>query len=151
MKLSKTVLCLLFILHLAPGLAFASGWTWERSFPHFNSNTFNDIWCVDESNVFVVGEEGTILHYDGSAWSGMDSGTSANLGSVWGCSGTDVYAVGIETKELSGSMFIAYHKIFHYDGNEWSEVHQLEETVYLDSYPGPDISLEGVWGRRFGV
>jgi hypothetical protein len=53
--------------------------------------------------------DGTILHYDGTQWSTMESGTSVNLFDVWGRSSTDIYAVGEDT-------------ILHYDGIQWSAV-----------------------------
>jgi hypothetical protein len=34
-----------------------------------------DIWGSSGSDVFVVGQAGTILHYDGSTWSPISSGT----------------------------------------------------------------------------
>ena len=59
---------------------------------------------------FAVGNSGTILFYDGSAWSVMTSGTSNNLRAVWGRSATDVYAGG-----WMGTLL-------HYDGTSWSPV-----------------------------
>ncbi|UCG85716.1 MAG: glucosyltransferase-I, partial [Gemmatimonadota bacterium] len=64
---------------------------------------------------------GTILHYDGSEWSGMTSGTQSVLTGVWGTSSTDIYAVGGDGV------------ILHYDGTAWSDV-----------WSGPGVS--GVWG-----
>jgi hypothetical protein len=69
-----------------------------------------------------VGRSGTILHYDGSAWSAMSSGTTNYLDDVWGSSSTDVFAVGWDT-------------ILHYDGSAWSAM----------SSPSTG-SLKGVWG-----
>ena len=36
----------------------------------------SDVWGSGGSNVFAVGDAGTILRYDGSNWSAMSSGTS---------------------------------------------------------------------------
>ena len=47
-----------------------------------------DVWGSSGSDVFAVGNGGTILHYDGSAWSAMTSGTTFALNGVWGSSGT---------------------------------------------------------------
>ena len=52
------------------------------------------VWGDSHSDVFAVGDSGTILHYDGSVWSRQSSGTTANLRGVWGNSATDVIAVG---------------------------------------------------------
>ena len=38
------------------------------------------IWGSSGSNVFAVGDNGTILHYDGTAWSAMTSGSTTSWG-----------------------------------------------------------------------
>ena len=51
-------------------------------------------WGTSRTDVFAVGQAGTILHYDGARWSAMASGTSQWLYGVWGTSSTNVYAAG---------------------------------------------------------
>jgi hypothetical protein len=58
------------------------------------SNWLFGVWGSSGSNVFAVGDSGTILHYDGSSWSSMTSGTSNDLEGVWGSSGSNVFATG---------------------------------------------------------
>jgi hypothetical protein len=65
------------------------------------------IWDNAPDDVFAVGAQGSILHYDGSVWSPMASPVSAMLTDVWGRSAGDVYAVGPSA-------------IAHYDGAAWS-------------------------------
>ena len=60
--------------------------------------------CTD---VYAVGSNGTILHYDGATWSAQTSGTAASLGSVTirtNADGTprDAWAVGLGGKILHG-------------------------------------------------
>jgi hypothetical protein len=81
------------------------------------------VWGISGSDVFAVGRAGTILHYNGMAWSGMSSGTGETLWSVWGSSGSDVFAVGSEGI------------IRHYDGTGW-----------LAMSSGTTMNLYGVWG-----
>lgn len=63
-------------------------------------NTLRGIWGVPVSGelgsmlVFVVGDQGTILHGDGRRWSAVPSGTSATLHSVWAANATAAWAVG---------------------------------------------------------
>src|SRR5262249_34224771 len=59
--------------------------------------------------VWAVGAAGTILHWNGAAWSPSASGTTAALEDVWGSASTDVWAVG------NGA-------ILHWDGAIWSNV-----------------------------
>lgn len=44
--------------------------------------------------MFAVGWGGTILHYNGTDWRVMTSGTGETLSAVWGSSNADVFAVG---------------------------------------------------------
>jgi len=51
------------------------------------------VWGSSGSDVFAVGDGGTILHYNGSAWSTMNGGTAPSLSAAWGNSGSDGSAV----------------------------------------------------------
>jgi hypothetical protein len=84
--------------------------------------TLRDIWGSSDHDIFAVGDRGTILHYDGSAWCQMSSGTGSDLRCLWGTSSTDVYAAGAE-----GS-------VLHYDGSTWT-------TMSAD----PSWELSGIW------
>src|SRR5207302_458891 len=81
------------------------GWS-SMSIP--TTNVLHDIWGTSATDVFAVGENGTILHFDGLAWSTMPSGSTANLASVWGASSTEVYA-------SAGS-----NTILRYNGASWA-------------------------------
>ena len=41
-----------------------------------------DVWGSSPSDVFVVGDNSTILHYDGTSWSPMDNPTTKSLNSL---------------------------------------------------------------------
>ncbi|HEX6913357.1 MAG TPA: hypothetical protein VF142_23325 [Longimicrobium sp.] len=47
------------------------------------SYTLRGIWGSSAGNVFVVGDSGVVLHYDGAAWTRMATGTTAQLNDVW--------------------------------------------------------------------
>jgi photosystem II stability/assembly factor-like uncharacterized protein len=53
------------------------------------------IWGSSASDVFTVGYKGTILHYDGKAWSNVPTGTMKDLEGVWGSSPSNIFAVGV--------------------------------------------------------
>ena len=65
-----------------------------------------DVWGVGPEDIYVVGFAGTILHYDGSEWTPMETPTESNLEGVWGYvlydattgdeTRRDVFAVGSE-------------------------------------------------------
>ena len=55
-----------------------------------------DMWGSAADNIIGVGGNGSIVRYNGTAWSRMDSGSTETLNGVWGASGTDLFAVGNE-------------------------------------------------------
>ena len=67
-------------------------------------------------DVFVVGNAGTILHFDGSTWSQQDTPTTENLWGAWGSSPSAVWAVGGAGQPGSEAT------ILFYDGASWSKV-----------------------------
>lgn len=52
------------------------------------------VWGRHASDVWVVGEHGTVLHYDGGSWTQVDAPTSTRLLTVHGQGDTGPYAVG---------------------------------------------------------
>ena len=82
--LSIALALLLVVVMWLPtaGPAHAAGGEWEWQNPYPTGNTLNGVWGSSGSDVFAVGEAGTILHYHGSAWSAMISGTTMPLNEV---------------------------------------------------------------------
>jgi hypothetical protein len=67
------------------------------------------VWGSSGRDVFAVGFDGTILHYDGAAWSVMSSSIDRDLRGVWGSTGCDVFAVGYAGTILHhGGIYCAY-------------------------------------------
>jgi len=95
---------------------------WEQ-IPPEGWLSLRSIWGLSASDIYSVGDGGMILHYNGTAWSTMVSGTTANLSGVWGSAGDDMYAVG------KGGL------ILHYDGISWSPMAS-----------GVTTDLNDVWG-----
>jgi hypothetical protein len=44
----------------------------------------NKIWGSSSSNVFIVGNEGSIAHYNENVWQKLNSGTDLNIKDIWG-------------------------------------------------------------------
>jgi len=83
------------------------------------------IWGLHYRHVFAVGDNGTLLFFDGNQWQFMESHTQKSLLAVWGTSSDNVYAAGEE-----GVMR-------HYNGEIWETV----ETNIKNT-------LCGIWGTR---
>lgn len=46
-------------------------------------------WGTSSSNMYFVGRQGSIAHFDGSTWTKVESGTSVDIQDVWGDVGED--------------------------------------------------------------
>ncbi len=90
-RAAAPVICLL-LFGFGSTAAQAADWTWQNPLPQ--GNPLSGVWGSSGSNVFAVGDLGTILHSNGSSWSAMSSGAGNNLSGVWGSSGSNVFAVG---------------------------------------------------------
>ena len=110
----------------AEELASAGGmeeWGWSWVYPETRPNDLSPMWGSGPDDLFLVGSDGSILHYDGYAWSPMSSGVTTGLNGIWGSGPDDVYAVG-----YTGT-------ILHYDGVLWST-----------ACSGSTATLYAVWG-----
>ena len=93
--LSSALIFALFTLFIPAGVVPVSAsdslWTWQSPLP--TGHDLYGVWGTG-SNVTAVGGYGTIVRYDGSDWSSMNSGTNQSLFGVWGNAGNSVFAVG---------------------------------------------------------
>lgn len=94
----------------------------------------HDVWGSSATNVFAVGDGGTILHFDGTGWTQMQSGTTMDLYHIEGVAPNLVFAAG-----FSG--------VYRWDGVRWSRAD-------MDGYGASDAnSLFGasdgsIWATR---
>jgi photosystem II stability/assembly factor-like uncharacterized protein len=49
---------------------------------------------MDAKNIWVVGEKGTILYFDGSSWTRQESGTQNTLYGIFRAGSRDLWVVG---------------------------------------------------------
>ncbi len=99
----------LVILLFGASTVIAAG-NWQRLYPWYPTNGYNAVYAQSSGNVFAVGNNGLICHYDGSVWSEMESPVTVSLKAVWGRAPDDVFAVG------------AGGAIIHYNGVRWQEM-----------------------------
>jgi hypothetical protein len=96
----------------------------------FTAYPLNAVWGSSPEDIWAVGREGTIVHWDGEKWEKVDLSLPEDF-IFWDIHGTDsddVYAAGnVENEE---------YKLFHFDGNQWNEIlsgesgGNLQPTVY---------------------
>lgn len=100
--------------------------------------TIEKLWGSTSSNLWGVGNVGTIVWYDGSTWQAQQSGTSINLTDVSGnADGSKVWAAGYQS-DLSRSV------VLEYNGQQWRTIRDIPASLprYSDSLSGV---LTSVW------
>ncbi len=97
----------------------AAGTICARSLTAF----MHGVWGTGPNDVWAVGYGGTILHWDGTAWSPVPSGTTESLAAPWGTGPDNVWITG-----TTGT-------ILHWDGTAWSP-----------SVSGATENVRGLWG-----
>lgn len=86
------------------------------------------------SDVTVVGNRGTIVHFDGGVWTKQASPTTEDLWGIWGAAPNDLWAVG------GRGLAEGQATLLHFDGATWS-------TARLPSLQKPNVwQLLKVWG-----
>ena len=73
-------------------IRFFNGSTWSHQGPGLTANVLNGIFALDASHVWAVGDAGTILAFNGSAWAPESSGTEPGEGYIEGISAADLSA-----------------------------------------------------------
>lgn len=126
------------------GLGPSASLTWMRV-PSGTSEPLYDVWGSAPGDVWAVGFNGTILHYDGTRWQRALEGVSHLFRGVWGSGRTNVWAVGI--RGLGDPRPVLYH----YDGQAWRPTPSVADA--LAHAPLTDVwgtSASNVWAVGYG-
>jgi hypothetical protein len=70
------------------------------------------LWGTSSSNMYYVGDSGTILHFDGSNWSKLPNMTTADLQQISGTSDKNIWVCGYNLDRQVTTLI-------HYDGTSW--------------------------------
>jgi len=97
---------------------------------HPGQPSIEAIWGTTSSNIYFVGDNGSIVHYEGSTFTKMASGTNTPIVDVWGRDENDIYFC--QFNSTTG-----HSGILHYDGN------QLESLYYFESIVHNSDTLSG--------
>ncbi len=96
-----------------------------------DAGTTEDLWWVfgfEGGPTYLSGGKGTIIKYEGGAFSPMDTGVGFTVFGVWGTSPSDLYAVGFDNDGAEPGA------VLHYDGTAWSKVTGLPAVVTEDTH-----------------
>jgi len=78
---------------------------WECDWQSFGPGQANAIWGSSPSDIWFVGDSGSIVHHDGSGFTRMESGTDVDIRSIIG-SGDHIWVSGY--KDFMGAVVLEY-------------------------------------------
>ncbi|MFO0580102.1 MAG: hypothetical protein U1A78_39515 [Polyangia bacterium] len=67
-------------------------WCWDNPLPQ--GNHLRKVWGTAANNLWAIGDLGTILHWDGTAWTQSQSPVQSYLYGIWGRAANDIWIVG---------------------------------------------------------
>lgn len=114
--------------------------TWSTVPDVPTTEILESVWSDGTGQIFAVGPNGIVVHYDGASWSFMDSTTAQNLRAIAGTAPDDLFACGDAGVLL------------HYDGQGWGPirndmsayctgVYALPSAVYFTGASGTVLTL----------
>src|SRR5581483_9781049 len=101
------------------GTCSADGWCWTNPLPQ--GGNLNGVFASSPGDAWAVGIGGTILHWNGSAWSIGETG-GATLRNGFATSTCDAWAVGDRGT------------ILHWDGSTWTPAKSPTDQVLYGVY-----------------
>ncbi|WP_224246710.1 CBM96 family carbohydrate-binding protein [Hyalangium gracile] len=107
-----------------------SGSCWFMPMPHGMDQT--DTWGSSPSNIWATGPVGSVLHWDGTRWRTVPSGTSRGLLAIWGTGPQNIWAVG------------EWGSIARFNGTAWTEV-RPSDTIQSDLRDVFGTGPDNIW------
>jgi hypothetical protein len=99
----------------------------------FNGRLYR-FWGTSSSDLYIVGTNGSIAHYDGSAWTPVQSGTTLDIQDIWGA-----------TDSTTGKQTILAVAGNYYISNDRTILQISGTSVTALSDYGTNAALNGVW------
>lgn len=117
-------------------------WIYDLSYHNPNQGAINRIWGLSNSDFYLAENNGYIVHWDGSGFSSIPSGTTLPIVDIYG-----------DTNDITGQMEIA---VAASDGIQFPEgkdlYHLSGTTVTSISDSGLSVSLTALWfksGKKY--
>ncbi len=119
---------------------------WRSEFVEDLKGIIYDIWGTSSTNLYFVGGNGTIVHYDGSQYRRMESGTDADLKDIDGVYDPETGQTRIW---VAGTGVLLYS-----EGETWEVVWDYDHPFFKDNYNNPNTVwvpdkkgfIVSVWG-----
>jgi len=108
--------------HHWDGETWTTYYLWNMGVLENSEGPVYHLWGESSSDIFFVGDRGTIVHYNGSEFSRMESGIDVPLNQICGTSGDNVWVSGYDN--------LLNTVLLHYDGKTWRTVYEDDENIY---------------------
>ncbi len=103
-------------------------WSVPSGWPSGITSDLHGVFGTGPKDVWVVGNDGLVVQYDGTSWKKHTTGSSTYFQAVWGSSASDVWVVG-------NPIFKSDESILHWDGTTWKK-----------APPPHNSTFNAVWG-----
>ncbi len=114
---------------------------WDMGVLGPNDGGVTEVWGTSSSNIYFVGREGSIVHYNGSAFTKLESGTNVDLKDIWGVeknNDIDIWISGY----VSGPPKTTLIKI---ENNRLEKLWEDDERVWIIDHDSLSALLSTVW------
>lgn len=98
------------------------------------TGSINELWGSSPEDVYIVGNLGTILHYDSQNWQKIDSGTDQTINDIWGV---------FDEQTLDHKIFCAVSSKFQ--AGEMKILQILPGNVVQEFDWQPQRSMQSIW------
>ncbi len=129
--------------------AFAEDDIWFEAFVRWNGELFvelsipdvlvgvgiNKMWGTSSDDLYIVGNNGLIAHYDGRSWRRIESGVAIEIRDIWGVNGHE--------NDIWDIIAVASEDIFH--GDNISVLSISGNEVKILNSNSLSIGIQGVW------
>jgi hypothetical protein len=145
---------------LTGGLAIhGDGNTWighdVRTVTGYDTLDFTKCWGASTNNLYCVGLQGSLAHYDGSTWQKISSGTTVTLNDVWGGSnvafGKGVVYIAVGNKYTGGeTFFLKVDPSGAVARMPWADQARPRQSIWFDDHSAVFTCGAGVFSWHKG-
>ena len=111
------------------------GWCWDH--PRTSGHTLRAVWGTGSDDVWVGGELGTLIHFDGTRWASFEQDPRLHFESICGHDGAIYFAA--DTNGVGG-----LDRLLRYDGT-WSSINDTRDDINQIA-----CGSDGLWIAREG-
>ncbi len=105
----------------------------------------NTIWGTSSTNIYFVGNNGSIVHYDGSSFTLMESSTDTPIIDLWGTDENHIWATAYDNT-IDEDHPEGYESVtLFYDGTSWEKLYVHTDGYWPDVTDSISGAMTSVW------